>query len=261
MVPGLGRRLGSLPASSSTDADTERYLLFGATVGLITQMAELQPVVMVFDDLQWADKPSLQLLRHVVARVEPTQRLLVVGTYRDNELSSSHPLVETLAALRREPGVSRVELKGLDDTGVLEFMEAAAGHALDDAGVGLAHAVYRETDGNPFFVGEVLRHLSDAGAITQDASGRWVAEASLGQTVLPDSVREVVGARVARLGETAKHVLALAAVIGRDFDLELLARVTECPEGELLDVLDTTRTAALVRELVDVPGRYSFTQA
>ena len=87
MVPGLGRRLGSLPDSKSTDADAERYLLFGADGGPHRADVELQPVVMVLDDLQWADKPSLQLLRHVVARVEPTQRLLVVGIYRDSELS------------------------------------------------------------------------------------------------------------------------------------------------------------------------------
>ncbi len=260
MVPGLARRLGALSASKSTDADAERYLLFGATVGLLAQVSASQPVVLVLDDLQWADKPSLQLLRHVVASVEP-MRLLVVGIYRDSDLSGSHPLVETLAALRRESGVSRIELKGLDDTGVLAFMEQAAGHPLDDAGVGLAHAVYRETDGNPFFVGEMLRHLSDAGDIAQDGAGHWAPSHDLATLALPDSVREVIGARVARLGATASQVLSLAAVIGRDFDLELLARVTEQSEGELLDVLDAASATALVRELVDVPGHYSFTHA
>jgi class 3 adenylate cyclase len=260
MVPALGRRLGALPASKSTEADAERYLLFGAAVGLIAQVSATQPLVVVLDDLQWADKPSLQLLRHVVASVEP-MRLLLVGTYRDNELSGSHPLVETLAGLRREPGVNRIELKGLDDTGVVAFLEAAAGQTLDAAGLGLAHAVYRETDGNPFFVGEMLRHLSDAGAVFQDDAGHWVTRGDMATLALPDSVREVIGARVVRLGEMAKQVLSLAAVIGRDFDLELLARVTERSEGELLDALDAAAAAALVRELADAPGRYSFTHA
>ncbi len=101
-------------------------------------------------------------------------RVLVLGTYRDSELSRSHPLLETLAALHRQHGVARIELTGLDDTGVVSLMEAAAGHTLDDAAVRLAHAVYRETDGNPFFVSEVLRHLAETGAIYQDATGRWV---------------------------------------------------------------------------------------
>ena len=188
-------------------------------------------------------------------------RVLVLGTYRDSELSHSHPLLDTLAALRRQSGVSRIELTGLDDSGVVSFMEAAAGQTLDDAGVGLAHAVYRETDGNPFFVSEVLRHLSETGAIYQDATGRWVAEDSLDQTALPDSVREVIGARVGRLGSNAGRVLSMAAVIGRDFDLDVLARATETTEDEVLDILDAATRVALVRELANAPGRYNFAHA
>ena len=109
----------------------------------------------------------------------------------------------------------------------MALLEAAAGHTLPDAGVSLAHAVYRETDGNPFFVWEVLRHLSDTGAIYQDATGRWTAEDSLEQMALPDSIRVVITARVGRLGQGAGRVLSVAAVIGRDFDLDLLARATK----------------------------------
>jgi tetratricopeptide (TPR) repeat protein len=140
-------------------------------------------------------------------------------------------------------------------------MEATAGHSLDAAGVGLAHALYRETDGNPFFVGEVLRHLSETGAIYQDSTGRWVAEDSFDQMALPDSVREVIGARVVRLGGDAERVLSMAAVIGRDFDLDVLARATGTTDDYLLDVLDQATAAALVRERTDAPGRYSFAHA
>ena len=203
LVPALARRIPDLPASKATDADTERFLLFAAVVGLLAELSAHQPVVLVLDDLQWADKGTLLLLRSLVA-AEQAMRVLVLGTYRDSELSHSHPLLDTLAALRRQNGVSRIELTGLDDSGVVSFMEAAAGQTLDDAGVSLAHAVYRETDGNPFFVSELLRHLSETGAIHQDATGRWVAEDSLDQMALPDSVREVIGARVGRLGPEAE---------------------------------------------------------
>ena len=98
---------------------------------------------------------------------------------------------------------------------------------------------------------EVLRHLSETGAIYQDATGRWVAEDSLEQMALPDSVREVIGARVGRLGEDAGRVLSVAAVIGRDFDLDLLARATKTSEDDLLDILDAAAAVALVRELAD----------
>ncbi len=257
IVPALGHRLAELPPPQTTDPDTERYLLFGSVVGLLSQVSTSQCLIVVLEDLQWADKPSLQLLRHVVTSTEPV-RLLVIGTYRDSELSGGHPLTETLVALRREPGVSRIELRGLDDVGVVTFLEASAGHGLDDAGIGLAHAVYRETDGNPFFVGEMLQHLAETGAIYQDNSGRWSAGDDLAQMTLPDSVREVIGSRVARLGEGPRRVLSFAAVIGRDFDLELLALITERSDDELLDILDRAVTAALGREVRESPGRYSF---
>ena len=261
LVPGLSRRLPGLEPSTATDPDTERYQLFAAVVGLLVMVSRAQPVVLVLDDLQWADRASLQLLRHLIG-ADQTMRLLVLGTYRDTELSHSHPLVETLAALHRHRGVARLELAGLDDSGVASLMEAAAGHTLDDTAVRLARAVHRETDGNPFFVSEVLRHLAETGAIYQDtATGRWVTAAQLDATALPASVRTVIGARVGRLGAEAERVLSLAAVIGRDFDLDVLARATSLPDDDVLDVLDAAMAAALVRELTDAPGHYAFAHA
>ena len=260
LVPALARRLPDLPPSTATDADTERYLLFGAAVDLLAMASQDQPVILVFDDLQWADKGSLLLLRHLVATDLPMQ-VLVLGTFRDSELSYSHALLDTLGALHRQSGVTRVELTGLDDAGVVSLMEAAAGHTLDDTGVGLAHALYRETDGNPFFVSEVLRHLSETGSIYQDANGRWLAVASLEVIALPESVRVVIGGRVGRLGPEAQRVLAQAAVIGQDFDLDVLARSTGVPEDQLLDILDRAAAAALVRERLDAPGQYRFAHA
>ncbi len=262
MVPALGQRLGELPPPQSTDPDTERYLLYAAVVGLLEVASQQRPVVLVLDDLHWADKPSLQLLRHVVAN-SSAARLLILGTYRGGELSTAHPLSEALAALHRVPsGVSTIDLKGLEDTGVIAFMESAAGHALDDAGVGLAHQLYRETDGNPFFVAEVLRNLSESGDIVQDAgTGRWTAKDTGGPLSLPHSVRTVIGTRVSRLREGATKVLSMAAVIGRDFDLDLLAEATEVDEDELIDLLEEAERAAVVHELPDSPGRYSFSHA
>ncbi len=260
MVPALQQRLGELPAPQSADPDTERYLLFNAVVSLLDHVSKDKPLVLVLDDLQWADKPSLQLLRYVVANTTAL-RLLIMGTYRHSELSSPHPLTEALASLRRESKVSRIALSGLDDNGVLALMEATAGHDLDTDGVELAHALYRETDGNPFFVGEVLRHLAETGVIYQDDSGRWTAAADLEAIAMPDSVRLVIGSRVARLGEAVGRVLPLAAVIGREFDLDLLARVTERTEDELLDLLDAATAAALLREVPSSPGRYCFAHA
>ena len=229
-------------------------------VGLLAAASQHQPVVLVFDDLQWADKGSLLLLRHLASAAQ-SMRVLVLGTYRDSELSPTHPLTDALAALHRQRGISYIGLNGLDDTGVVSFLEAAAGQTLDDTAVRLAHTIFRETDGNPFFVGEVLRHLSEIGAIYRDTTGRWVAADSLEQLALPDSLRMVIGARVGRLGKEAGRVLSTASVIGRDFDLDLLVRATNATEDDLLDVLDAAAGVALVRELPGRPGRYLFSHA
>jgi class 3 adenylate cyclase len=259
LVPALNSRIPDLPPSKATDSDTERFLLFAAVVGLLATLAQHLPVILVLDDLQWADKGSLLLLRHL-ASADPTMRVMIVGTYRDSELSNADALVDVLAALRRLEGVSRIDLVGLDDMGVVALMEAGAGHPLDDAAIALAHAIYQETDGNPFFVSEVLRNLVETGAIGRDAEGHWVAEDSLDTATLPDSVREVIGARVLRLGKDAGRVLSVASVIGRDFDLDLLARATKTNDDDLLDILDAAAAVALVREVAE-SGRYSFAHA
>jgi class 3 adenylate cyclase len=258
LVPALGARIPDLPPSKATDADSERYLLFAAVVGLLSEVSEATPVVLVVDDLQWADSGSLALLRHLAAAGH-MMRVLVLGTYRDSELSHSPGLRETLGMLRRHEGVTRVELGGLDGSGVQTLMEAVAGHDLDASGLALADDVYRETDGNPFFVTEMLRHLRDTGAIHQDPAGRWIASASLDRMALPESVREVIGSRVARLGPDAERVLATAAVIGRDFDLDVLQLATGVPVDTLLDTLEAAGSS-MVHE-ADVPGRYSFGHA
>jgi class 3 adenylate cyclase/tetratricopeptide (TPR) repeat protein len=260
LVPALASRIPNLPPSKASDSDAERFLLFSAVIGLLAAVSQDQTVVLVLDDLQWADKASLLLLRHLTS-ADQAVRVLVLGTYRDSELSRSHPLTDTLAALRRTSGVSRFELTGLDDNDVVAYMETAAGQTLDDVGIELAHAVYRETDGNPYFVSEVLRHLAETGAIYQDATGRWISDTTPGQVALPDSVREVIGARVGRLGQNAERVLSMAAVIGRDFDLDVLARATKTTEDELLDILEAAAAVALVREPADASGRYSFAHA
>jgi class 3 adenylate cyclase len=259
LIPELTERVPDLAPSRAADSDAERYMLFAAVVSLLASLGERQPVILVLDDLQWADKGSLQLLRHV-AISEHATRLLVVGTYRDTELHGSTALVELLGALRRlNVETRRIELSGLDDAGVALLMEGFAGHALDPAALRLSSAVSRETNGNPFFVVEVLRHLAETGAIFRDALGKWSARSDLDLESLPDSVRDVVRARVVRLREDSQRVLSLASVIGLEFDLDLLSEASQIPEDALLDLLDAARAVALVREHPEGGGRYTFT--
>ncbi len=260
LLPTLTQRIGPLPAPASADPDTERYLLLAAVVALLDAASAERGVMLVLDDLHWADKPTLQMLCRVVGHTTST-RLLVAGTFRDAELSVAHPLTEALASLRRESAVTVLPLSGLDDMAVISFVESMAGHTLDDDGMALAHSVYRETDGNPFFVAEVLRHLVETGVIVQDTAGHWVAAQPGAEIALPDSVRQVVGVRVGRLGVLAIKALSAAAVIGREFDLDLTAAVAEVEEDTLIDLLEQAKAATLVREVPGVPGLYTFSHA
>ena len=141
------------------------------------------------------------------------------------------------------------------------MMEAVTGQTLDQDGVDLAHAVKRETEGNPFFTTELLRHLGETGLIYQDDTGRWVASDDLHEKGLPQSVRQVVGQRVDRLGEDVRKVLSQAAVIGREFDIEVLAAVAGMDEDAVLDIVDQGIQAGLLTEVEGVAERLSFTHA
>ena len=159
--------------------------------------------MLVLDDMHWADKPTLLLLRHLLRSATP-MRLLVLATYRDTDLDRIHPLAEVLADLRRQPGVDRLDLAGLDEAEVTELMDTAAGHDLDEPGVELARARHTETEGNPFFVGEVLRHLAESGAIVQ-RDGRWTSDNTLDEVGIPEGIREVVGRRLSRLSDAVNR--------------------------------------------------------
>jgi class 3 adenylate cyclase/tetratricopeptide (TPR) repeat protein len=259
LVPALRDRVGDLRSPRESDPETERYLLYAAVVGLLERAAEEEPLLLILDDLHWADAPTLSLLRHV-ATAGVSMRVLVVGAYRDSELSQDHPLAPLLADLHREHGVERIALTGLDTAEVEALLEAAAGHELDDGGRELAAEITRETAGNPFFAGELLRHLTESGAIVQEG-GRWRLVGDLAELGLPQSVREVVGRRVGRLGPEARIALSAAAVIGRDFDIDLLLAVVDVPQTRLLDLLDEGVAAALLQENRDRAGRFTFTHA
>ncbi len=260
LVPALSKRLPDTTEMQSADPDTQRERLFNAVVGLLAAAAADHGLLLVVDDLHWADKATLQLLRHA-ATSHQLAKVMILGTYRDSDLSANNPLSDVLASLRREGDVQRIDLVGLDDLEVIEMMEAAAGHEMPEEGVALGHAVRQETEGNPFFTAEMLIHLGESGLVRQDETGRWVATDDLYEQGLPQSVREVVGQRIDRLGDEHRRVLSQAAVIGRDFDVELLAMVADIDEDHLLDLLDQAGAAGLVTEVEGAVDRFSFTHA
>jgi tetratricopeptide (TPR) repeat protein len=246
LVPELSERIPGLAAPVRTDPETERYRLFDAVAAWLAAASAEEPVLLVLDDLQWAAKPTLLLLRHVVRAAGG--RVLVLCTYRDTELTHDHPLVELVADLRRQGGVERLSVGGLDDVGVAAFVEQASGGTLDDAGLALARAVYEETEGNPFFVREVLRHLAETGAIERQEGG-WTTRVPVEQLGIPEGVREVVGRRLSRLSSDTNHALRVAAVVGPEFELGVVQAAGDLNEETLLGAVEEAADARLVTEV------------
>ena len=260
LARNLFRRMPAAPVPQSSDPETERYLLFHAVTELLRAVAAFVPICVVLDDLHWADGQSVALLKHVARHVEHGALQLLV-TYRGSDLTKDHPLTGVLADLRRIDGVERIALSGLAEDEVAELLSAGAGHDLDEDGLALAGELATETGGNPFFVGEILRSLIESEAITYDeTSGRWSVDPAA-VTSLPESVREVIERRVDRLGDEGREALTIAAVLGRSFDVRLLAELVGLPAGRLLDQLEAAVDAALLRESTDRVGRFTFEHA
>jgi class 3 adenylate cyclase/tetratricopeptide (TPR) repeat protein len=257
LVPALERRQPPRDQLGA-DPETERYRLFEAVTGLLEAATDAAPVVLVLDDLHWADRPSLILMRHL-ARSPRLRRLLILGTYRETDLDRRHPLSETLGDLRREQSYERVLLRGLSLDEVRDLMESAAGHEFRGRGLTIPEAIHRETEGNPFFIAEVLRHMIETGKFYQ-RDGVWVFDttSALG---LPEGVRDVISQRLARLSDSANKVLAQASVLGRDVEFSVLAAMTG-DEDEALAAVEEAVDGGLLEESRDrrVPS-YAFTHA
>ncbi len=257
LARNLQARVPGALSPQTSDPETERYLLFSAVAGLLEEVSASVSLFVALDDFQWADGQSVALLKHVARTVERSKLLLAV-TYRDSDLGKDHPLTGALADLRQLEGVERIALQGLGADEVAQMLAAAAGHELDEHGLALAAEIAAETGGNPFFVGEVLRSLVESGSLLYDeGTGRWSIDRSsaLG---LPESVRDVIGRRVERLGDETREVLTLAAVIGRSFELELLGMLVEVGENKLLDHLESAVAASLLDESTEQVGRFRF---
>ncbi|MEE8464836.1 MAG: LuxR C-terminal-related transcriptional regulator, partial [Dehalococcoidia bacterium] len=207
-----------------------------------------QSLVLVLDDLQWADESSLLLLEFL-AREITSRSLMVVATYRDMEVSGRHPLVQTLGNLVREPHFLRVQMGGLTRKEVGQFVEARAGVSVADIAV---DTLYQRTEGNPLFVSEVV------GSVDPEEMGRdqeWIAN-------IPEAVREAISRRLIQLSEPCYQLLRTASVIGRDFDLPLLRALSqEIEEEEFLESLEEALNIRIVESLPTGTGGYRFNHA
>ena len=250
LVPELGERFRDLPAlSTSPRSEHARFYLFDAVATLLRSAAQRTPLVLVLDDLQWADAPSLLLLQFLAHELRDV-RILLLGTYREVEVRQAPAVAEILGALGRDG--HHVPLRGLGEEEVRRFLEGTIGRSPAPV---LVRAVHRETEGNPFFVDEIVRLLVAERALERHE------DPSPGRFPVPQGVREAIRRRLAPLPPPAREALALASVVGREFDLAILHRACGLDPEALLETLGP----ALAREIVvrepGGVGRYRFAHA
>src|SRR5206468_3751864 len=196
----VGARLGVTPEPGGGEGEEARFRLFDSVYSFLAAASRSRPLVIVLDDLHWADASSLELLKFVARQLSGTG-LLLIGTYRDVELGRHHPLARALGELGSVEGGSRIVLRGLDTPAVARFMEMTAGAEPPDH---LVTAVWEQTEGNPFFVSEVVRLLASEGRLGGGDGAPSVADWEL---AIPQGVREVVGRRLDQLSEAANGAL------------------------------------------------------
>jgi len=254
LMPELRTIYPDIPPAIQLPPEQQRRFLFNAFRSFAERAASVTPLVVVFEDLHWADEPTLYLLQHH-AQTLSTTPMLVICTYRDLDLEIAHPFARALESLVRERQAVRMPLRRLPQGGVKAMLAALSGQAPPPT---LVRAIFDETDGNPFFVEEVFRHLAEEGKLF-DSKGKWLHKLSVSQLQVPESVRLVLGRRLNRLSEDARRVLTTAAVIGRSFSLRLLEELENKHNDDALDAVEEAERAHLVvREPANRDPRYRF---
>jgi tetratricopeptide (TPR) repeat protein len=253
VVPDVRELLPDLPAAPALDSEQGRFRLYDALSTFMKSSAAATPLAFVLDDLHWADKSSLLLLQFLVREIADA-RLLIVGTYRDVEVARDHPLGDVLPRLRRERSVDRILLRGLPEPEVHALLVALRG---DEVPEDFARTISQETAGNPFFILEILRDILDEGLAYREGE-RWVGRVEASEIRLPESVREVIGRRLSRLSDACAKLLTLAAVIGQEFGLDVLQRVSALDEERVFEVLEEALAAGIVGEVPRTIARFRF---
>lgn len=246
VVPQLRDHFPDIPPILIDDEGEARFGIYDSVTQLLLDTTTRRPMVLVLDDLHWADTPSVLLLQLLVSGL-PQSRLLVIGTYRDRELPASHPFRTQLVNFLRQGESTHISIRGLEDTHVRVLLRALTGfQPVEDK----VQRVQAQTGGNPFFLTELARTFGDEG----EEPSEWTSHAGPGEAV-PESIGVVLRRRLQDLSADCRSVLEVASVTGQEFQLDLLEAATETPRPRLLDLLDEAIANAVVTRR---DGSYAF---
>lgn len=257
VVPEIGEKIPDLPQPPALEPDQARFRLFDAVTAFLKNAAVARPLVLMLEDLQWADTPSLLMLEFLNTELRET-RLLILGTYRDAELPRNDSLSHTLGELARQQHFREFLLQGLSNDDVNRFMAGSAGvEPLQE----LVRRVFLTTEGNPLFMTQIVQLLVHQGRFDSHDLGGSGSD-PVRNVEIPQSVRLAIRRRLSRLPEDSLEILRLASVIGREFNLDQLTALNETAgEERVLQALEEPLTDRVIEELPRSAGRYQFTHA
>jgi len=257
LMPQLRRMFPDIPKPLELSPDQSREarrLLFNAFREFLARTANDRPVLLLMEDLQWADEGTLSLLTYL-SRSVAEMPVMIVGTCRDDRIDARGPLAQALDQLIRLHFPERISLRGLPKNAVAEMIQALSGREPPPAVVTL---IYSNTEGNPFFVEELYRHLNERGTLT-DSNGDFLRDLKLADVDVPHNLRLAIGRRLARLSGETQKILGTAAVIGRSFTFDLLEASTGVDADMLLDRVEEAEKAGLISSTLQFPeARFQF---
>lgn len=245
LLPEVHEKLPVLPPLPPLDPGEARFRLFDSLATFFKNASASSLLLIVLEDLHWSDRSSLMLWEFISKEIS-TSKVMLLGTYRDIEVGRRHPLSQTLGTLIREPNFRRVALGGLSQQDAGRFVEQSGGVTLTASNLELIH---NRTEGNPLFLNELVRLLSEEG---MEATDSWA-------TSLPEGVKDAIGRRLDRLSERCNETLTIASVIGREFILDQLKLLSD--QFGLLEVLDEALASRVIEEIPQLVGHYQFTHA
>ncbi len=248
IVPEVRQLLPDLEPPPILEPEQARFRLFDSITSFLKNAAQSQPLMLVLEDLHWADHSSLMLWEFVSKEIS-SSKVMLLGTYRDVEVGRRHPLSQALGSLIREPSFRRVQLGGLSKQEASRLVELSSGVTLAEPSLDLIHS---RTEGNPLFLSEIVRLVGEG---STGAGDSWTS-------TLPEGVKDIIGRRLDRLSAQCNDTLTVASVIGREFSLEQLKSLIDgLTEDGLLEVLEEAQSARVIEESPGTGDRFRFSHA